>query len=194
MKIRNAELLEIKRQLFHLILGLFISVVVYFFRSVYGNLILVPLLAGVLMLVILPKIAPELKISNHLLYHFEREHDVMNFPFKGAIWFGIGITVPIVLIADVNVACAIIIILSVGDSFSTVIGKFHGRLRIGQKSIEGFLAFVVSSFFFALIFISSDPLLAIKFALLGGILEFFALVDDNLMVPIGLTVFYLAFI
>lgn len=177
--------LELKRQLAHLFLGLAIAYVVYHIKS---NLILIPLAVTLFLLYIIPKTTPNLKISNHLLYHFERDHDKINFPFKGPIWYGIGIMPPI-LFLPIDVACAVIAILSVGDSTSTLIGKFLGRVRIGEKSLEGFLAFLIFSLPAALLFISNWQL-ALTLALSGAIIEFFTFMDDNFLIPAGLTILY----
>lgn len=186
--------LEFKRQMAHLFLGLSIAVVVYFFYPIYGILILIPLIIAILAMITLPRISSGIKIANHLLYHFEREHDIINFPFKGAIWYGIGIIAPILFLPvdDATsrplLACAIIAILSAGDSMSTIIGKFYGVHRIGHKSVEGFLGFMAFGFIPAIFFIS--PELALIFAFLGALIEFCTFIDDNFLVPVGLTIFY----
>lgn len=180
---------EVGRQLVHLFLGIAISFVVYYLVPIIGYFILLPLILALILLIVVPRIHPDLKIANHLLYHFERDHDILNFPFRGSIWYGIGIIAPILLL-PLNVACAVIVILSVGDSTSTLIGKFFGRIRLGDKSLEGFLAFVFFGFISAMMFIN-NPILAILLAFFGGIIEFFTFMDDNFLVPTGLTIFYL---
>jgi len=184
--------LELRRKLFHLILGSCIAFTVYFLKPLYGNLVLVPLVLGVVVLLIIPKIKPENKVSNRLLYHFERRKDIENFPFKGAIHYGIGVFFPILLL-DVKTACAIVIVLSVGDAFSTLIGKFHGKTiihQLGFKSIEGSIAFTVSSFLAALIFV--DWTTAVKLACVGALVELLSPWDDNFTVPVALTGFVIA--
>lgn len=180
---------ELKRQMVHLLLGLSIAFTVYFFYPVYGNFILLPLVLAILIMIILPRIVSDLRVTNHLLYHFERDHDIVNFPFKGAIWYGIGIIAPILFVSNLNMACAIIAILSVGDSTSTLIGKFLGKSRIGHKSLEGFMSFFVFGFIAAMLFVSWQR--AVLFAFLGAVIEFFTFLDDNFLVPFGLTIFYL---
>lgn len=179
---------ELKRQLVHLLLGIGIALSVYYLKPAYGNLILIPLLLAIFFMLITPRILPELKVSNHLLFHFERTQDRMDFPFKGAIWYSAGIIPPLAFL-PMDVACAIIAILSSGDSMSTLVGRFMGRHRIGSKSAEGFLGFFLFGFVAAAIFVPFQ--MAIIFAFLGAIIEFFAFMDDNFLVPVGLAISYL---
>lgn len=195
-KMDSDRIFEIKRQFAHLILGLSIAVAVFFLEPIYGRLIAIPLLIGVAFLIILPELGAELKVHNHLLFHFERPKDIEHFPYRGAILYGIGIT-PAILLLDVNTACAIIAVLSVGDSASTLIGRSYGKHRVGHKSIEGFVGFIVFSFFGAWLFLQNDPLAAVTYAVVGGFIELsnagsdHILLDDNLIIPIGLTIFAL---
>lgn len=186
----SENLLEFKRQTFHLLLGLTISFGVYYTKPIYGDLILIPLIIALILMLLIPKISQEIEIVNHLLYHFERDINLKNFPFKGAFWYGLGIIFPI-LFLPLNIACAVVIVISVGDALSTFIGKFHGTHKVGDKTIEGFLAFVIFSSLAAAIFVK--PELAFVFALLGGLIEFFTFMDDNFLVPVGLTSIYLIF-
>jgi dolichol kinase len=187
-------ILETKRQLVHLGLGLTISVVVYNLMPVIGYLLLIPLFTAPILLYIIPKKWPKMKIANHLIIHFERDNDALKFPFKGSIWYGVGILPPILLsLADIiplEVACAIIAVLSVGDSTSTWFGKFFGRIRFGHKSLEGFLAFFIFSSLSVLLFVPNYQL-ALILGFSGALLEFFTFIDDNLLIPIGLSILYI---
>ena len=189
----NAEKkLEVKRQLFHLTLGTTIALVVWILKPKYGNFILIPLLMAIFLLLALPKVAPDSKVSKHLLTHFEREKMIKKFPYKGAILYGVGIIFPILLL-PVELACVVILILSIGDAASTLIGKFHGKLRIGDKSLEGTIAFIIFGFTGVILFLEiiGSMELAKKVFLLtvvGALVELQGVVDDNLTVPIALTI------
>ncbi len=179
---------ELKRQLAHFLIGMGIAFSVYYLKPVYGILILIPLILAIFFMLIIPRILPELEISNHLLFHFERTHDRLNFPFKGAIWYSAGIMLPIALL-PIDMSSAIIAVLSSGDSVATLIGKFLGKHKIGSRSIEGFLSFFIFGLLAAAIFVQFQT--AIIFAFFGALIEFFAFMDDNFLVPGGLTVFYI---
>jgi len=191
---RRAEFVfELKRKMFHFVLGTVVAYAVYFLYPNYGNLLLIPLLTALLIMWILPRLPVDHIISRHLLYHFEREQDRRNFPFKGAIYFGIGIIPPIVLLPlDMAtgrplLACAVIAVLAGGDAFAALVGKFYGRYRIGHKSIEGFIAFIIFSYMMAT-FLFVDMRTAMFLAIIGAIIEFWNTIDDNLAIPIGLTI------
>ena len=185
---------EFKRKMFHYILGTVIAYAVYFLYPTYKNLLLAPLIIAIVIMWIIPCIPAERRwISNHLLYHFEREKDKKEFPFKGAIYFGLGIIPPIVLLPPdafgaPRLACAVIAILAGGDAFSTLVGKFYGRFRIGHKSIEGFFAFIIFSYMMATVTRFADLKTALALSVAGAIIEFITTIDDNLAIPWGLTI------
>jgi dolichol kinase len=180
--------LETKRQFAHLTLGLSISFAVCYLMPVMGHLILLPLIIALLLLYFVPKKCPDLRVANHLIIHFERDNDAVNCPFKGSIWYGIGM-IPPILFLPTNFACAVIAVLSVGDSTSTWVGKFFGRIRIGDKSLEGFLTFFIFGSLSVLLFVQNYQL-AMIFGFAGALLELFTLLDDNVFIPLGLTVIY----
>lgn len=180
-------LLEMKRQLVHLFLGMVISLSVYFLYPSMGRFVLLPLIVVLFFIFTLPRWITEMRLFNHLVFHFERENDILNFPFRGAFWYGVGI-IPPILFLPLNPACAVIVVLSAGDSMSTIVGKFLGKRRFGHKSVEGFISFFIFGFLAAAVFVS--PGLAFAFAFLGAVMEFFSFIDDNLLIPLGLSVFY----
>ncbi|OYT26428.1 MAG: hypothetical protein B6U97_03870 [Candidatus Altiarchaeales archaeon ex4484_96] len=191
-KMETSYLFEIKRQLVHLLVGFAIALGVYHLEPVAGKYVVVPLLAAVSFMLVLPRIGAELKLHNHLLFHFERPKDIESFPYRGAIFYALGVS-PAILLLDVNTACAIIAILSIGDSTSTIVGKSVGQIRIGHKSLEGSLAFIFFSFIGAWFFLPQQPVYALLLSFLGAVIELsniyhdHLLMDDNLLVPIALT-------
>lgn len=116
-------------------------------------------------------------------------------PFLGAFWlyFAFGLTFLIFPLGVASAACSVLV---VGDSLSTLIGRAWGRHRIlGNKSLEGSLAFMISSFLVASVFIS--PLIALAGAFAGVLAELApelgflknlhrrGFLDDNLLIPIA---------
>jgi len=59
---------------------------------------------------------------------FERKKDIENFPLKGTIFFLIGSLISTMLYRT-DIAATSIIILALGDCFSTLIGKPLGMTR-----------------------------------------------------------------
>lgn len=115
-------------------------------------------------------------------------------PFLGAFWFYVGCGLSF-LIFPIPVASAACAMLAVGDSFSTLIGSRCGRNKLlGNKSLEGSSAFLISSALIALIFV--DIRLAIMGAIAATVSELIpetiwlrkyksrGLIDDNLLIPI----------
>lgn len=193
----NNHELEIKRNLLHLFLGLVIVIYVCLSKPVFDRLIVIPLIIAVIIMLILPSVkinVVQKTISKYILQEFEREENIKRFPFKGAVWLAIGVTFPILFIPsdNFNVVCAIIMIAAVGDSFSTIVGKVYGKHKIGGRTVEGAITFIISGFLGALIFV--DPLLALILAFVGSVIELLAFFDDNLLIPLFLTIFYLSFI
>ncbi|MFH0860957.1 MAG: hypothetical protein V1921_07130 [Candidatus Altiarchaeota archaeon] len=184
MHLEPQLLQELKRQSVHILAGLFMAAAVWQVKPMMGFYILVPMLIIIFLLWTLPRMAPNLMPIKHVIAHFEREKDIKEFPFKGAFWYNVGITLPVTLL-DRDMACAIIIILSLGDGMSTLVGRFVGKHRIGRKSIEGFIAFVVFSALGSSLLL--DPIRALQFSLVGGLVEMIEFFDDNLMIPLTLT-------
>jgi len=181
----DEDMLELKRQLVHLINGSAITAAVFVLKPVIGLLVLAPLLVALVLLFFAPRLWPDLRIANHLMYHFERRKDIVEFPFRGAIFYGLGIIAPIVLL-DRNHGCAVILVLSVGDAFSNLVGRRYGRVRIGHRSIEGSAGFFVTSWAAASLLVS--PSHAFVLAFTGAVIELFGVWDDNLSIPLGLSI------
>jgi dolichol kinase len=175
--------LEFKRQMVHLLNGTAIALAVYFLKPIIGLLVLVPLIIALSLLYFVPRMMPDLKIANHLMYHFERRKDIAEFPFRGAIMYGLGVIFPIVLL-DVQYGCAIILILSVGDAFSNLVGRKYGRHKVGHRSLEGSVGFFISAWIASSLLV--DPGHAALLSFVGMSIELFGWWDDNLTIPGGL--------
>jgi len=181
--------LEVKRKSFHLIVGLSMAILTFFSEPAFGKLIVIPILAGSLGLFILQHFKKN-PINTFMVSHLER-HKSASVLYKGAIFYGIGATVPILLL-DRFTACAIIAILSVGDAASTIIGRAFGKHKVHgkKKSIEGTIAFVIFAVPAAYLFLQ-NIWLVLAFSVLGAIVELFSPYDDNLAIPTVLTAFAL---
>lgn len=102
------------------------------------------------------------------------------------------VTAPIYLAAGVvlsllafpkSIAYASITIVAVGDPVASYFGRKLGRIRVKEKTLEGFAAGLVVSFAAALLWV---PLhLALIGSVAGMLLELLRIPDDNLTVPIG---------
>jgi dolichol kinase len=102
------------------------------------------------------------------------------------------VTAPIYLAAGVvlsllafqkNIAYASIMIVALGDPVASYFGRKLGRIRMKQKTLEGFAAGLIVSFAAALFWV--PPHLALTGSVAGMLLELLTIPDDNLTVPIG---------
>lgn len=137
-----------------------------------------------------------LPVISKIVDSTEREGVIEEFPGKGTITFFFGSLMVLLLFgSNINVACAAIIILALGDSFSTLVGKRYGRHKIcysKEKSVEGTIGGFVPAFFGATIFVL--PQVALVGALVGMAVESLSVkIDDNVIIPLaaGLVMFLL---
>jgi len=82
-----------------------------------------------------------------------------------------------------NIAYASITIVAVGDPVASYFGRKLGRIRVKQKTLEGFMAGLIVSFVAALLWV--PPYLALTGSVVGMLLELLRIPDDNLTIPIG---------
>jgi dolichol kinase/phosphoserine phosphatase len=108
----------------------------------------------------------------------------------GPILLALGIVVTL-LFFDYSIYMPAILVVSISDVFSALIGIRFGRIRIlnlKNRTIEGSCAFLLSSFFILLL---TFPLpVAIPTAILATALELFPFYNlDNFFIPVGTALF-----
>ncbi|MBW2989003.1 hypothetical protein KY358_01660, partial [Candidatus Woesearchaeota archaeon] len=178
--------LEIKRQPFHILLGLFLTVLIY-----HDLLKLSFLLSAIIVVMIGSAYVKKKKPKRllNLLSFVEREEDLKGFPGKGLIAYLIGAFLALALF-EKDVALAAIMILALGDSFSRLIGPF-GRVRYpfnNTKFIEGVVAGMIAASLGAMLFVG--PLEAVSASFFAMLLEGFELktfrvkINDNITIPL----------
>jgi dolichol kinase len=170
---------ESLRQVVHLIFGLGIAgFVLLFDRDIVLSILVLTLFVGFILSdavargYIIPVVSP-------IISGLERR-DVA--PGKGALFFALGALFCIVFFAK-EVAFAGIVVLSLLDSVTTLVGVRFGRTRIyNHKSLEGTLAgFAVTAAVLSLFIL---PGIAIVTAVASAIAELVSPVDDNLIIPV----------
>ena len=113
-----------------------------------------------------------------------REHELKG-QFTGATWVMISASVTILFFSK-NIAIISLIFMSVGDTFAALIGKKYGKLKIYDKSLEGFLGGLIVCLVAAYYY---DPLpfyISGVGALTAMLFETLPLpLDDNFRIPIG---------
>ena len=76
-------------------------------------------------------------------------------------------------------------VVAVGDGVASVVGKSFGKIAIGNRTLEGFAAFVISAVLFNLFFGNQKAgLLELTLYIFIGLVELFSGLIDNLTLPI----------
>jgi HAD superfamily phosphoserine phosphatase-like hydrolase len=105
------------------------------------------------------------------------------------VTLALGVVLSLVLFPAL-VACVAIAILACADSMATIVGKFYGKIRIPynhNKSLEGSLAFFITAFICALIYVPLKTALIVS--LVSCIIESLPVEFDNISVPLGTGLF-----
>lgn len=187
---------ELGRQIFHTLVGL-VTISLIYFEILSPISIFLLVIAGIMISILSKRI--KLPFFNFFLKHFEREEVIKQFPGKGVIFFFIGTLLALQLF-ELDIALASIMILTLGDSVSHIIGERFGKIKNifnghSKKLMEGTLAGTLAGLVGALLFVPFPE------AFLGSLVAMIAEVikidlndhtlDDNLVVPLvaGTTMF-----
>lgn len=175
---------EIKRQSFHISLILVWLAPVLLFPPALTFLTFITVIA--INLAVVLRIGPIYRVFSFLVKHLEREKNLEK-PGIQALYANLGVFLSFLLFGELSVVG--IIVLSIGDALSTLVGKSFGRHRVffnTSKSWEGTVAFFLGSF--AVLDLITDHRTALLTASLTAILEALDLrLDDNLLIPLFAT-------
>lgn len=183
-------LFEIKRKLIHVSVTVTIAVFLALFKKEISLIFLAAtILLGTYIYFQLRK-GKTFAIVSKLLNKFERRKMISKWPGKGAFFLFLGCFLTI-LIYEEKIAFASILILGISDALAAIIGKPFGRLKIGNKSMEGTAAFYLSTFIIVSVLFGYP--LAPFVAAIACLSEYIPKIDDNLSVPLvsGLTLWAL---
>jgi phytol kinase len=177
---------DIPRKLGHILFGLLLVLGI---QTLEMGILLRLLLVLFLFTVFITIINLKYKIKG--LEKISKENE-KKFPLKGAIFFIVGATI-VLLLFPRDIALAAILVLTFGDSVSSLAGFFGAKYHINPfrrwKSIFGTFCGMVVAFLFALIVI--DPLSAAVGAFFGMAAEALSIklgetdADDNFVVPLA---------
>ncbi|MBS3125337.1 hypothetical protein J4211_03735 [Candidatus Woesearchaeota archaeon] len=183
---------ELKRKVIHVVAGLFLAVLVY--HDLFSLYFFVPLLVAGIVLAIVERYR-RVPVVHELLCAYERPGCVL--PGKGALALLLGAILAVVLF-DKKTAFVAILVLSIADPVSHIVGKYAGRKKHwlnDRKMIEGTLAGIVLASIAVAFFISP-----VKSFIVSCIAMFFEIfehkfLDDNVVIPIvvGVSLKLLAF-
>jgi len=176
-------MLELRRQIFHVLLGV-VLVILLHFNIIGFEVVFLMLVAGIFISLLSSKY--KIPMIEWFLENFDRKNAVLRG--QGVLTCFLGILI-VLLFFEKNVALASILILTLGDSFCHL-GKW-GKLKNpfnNVKFIEGLLVGVAVATAGALIFVSFWQ--ALLGSLIAMIVESFDLkiwkweIDDNLLIPL----------
>lgn len=173
---------EFKRKAIHLG-ALSIPIGYYLLPKRTALLILLPIvlitLAGD---IIRLKELPGSKFIKRIFGAMLREHE--NSDLSGASYILSGAALTIFLFSK-PVALAALGFIILGDIAAALVGRRYGRIKIGDKTLEGSLTFFGVSILVALLVPDLSFVIGIMGALVATIIEAVTLpVDDNLIVPV----------
>jgi dolichol kinase len=185
---KNMHKLEIRRQILHILYG-FSILFLYHYGIIDPTLLLGMIIGGsaASFLVKKQKLSPIRRILNF----FERDHHMEKFPGRGILFFTIGAYLTLILFQR-EIAYAGIIILSVGDAVSNIVGRHFGKIKTKlnpNKYIEGNIAGILLAAPCAYFFFP-DPYAVLAASTVAMFLEipyikiFSFEIDDNLIIPL----------
>jgi dolichol kinase len=171
--------LELRRKLFHIF-----SILLWLlplFLLPRPLLLLLCLLVILLNLSLVFKLGKDrLKSIYDLIYYFEREKNFKK-PSIQALWLNLGVFLSFISFPKECSAVGVVI-TAVGDGFAGIVGYHFGKTKIGNKSLEGALAFFVSTSLVLFPFLGPKAFLV---ALAGTLAELFSKrIDDNFLLPL----------
>lgn len=179
--------LELRRQIMHLITGLSI-VILYRYNFINAQILLIILIfGGALSLLSLKYKIPGVY---QILKFFDRPKDLNYFPGRGSFFLVLGSFLA-VWIFPKDIALASIAIMAIGDSITTLIGTYFGKIKNPlnpKKHLEGTVLAIILSTIAAFTFVSFEK--AFLASIAGMIIESLALrflnqiIDDNILIPL----------
>lgn len=175
--------IEIKRQIVHILLGILYIILFLFLDqelALVGLLLIFGL--GSLISYIHAHVKP-LPFLKDVLDRVERDKE-KHIPGRAALSFTLGIILAAILFSQVDklVIIGAIITVTFGDGFSTLIGKWFGKMKtLGDKTLEGTLAGIGAATLVLLLFFPIQVALAVAiFAMLAEYLP----INDSYTIPI----------
>jgi len=170
---------EILRQLIHAS-GIFILVLGLFFKPIILIILCVILIIFAEIIFIQDKYY-HIPFFSTILGKCKRKDDE-----RGFLYFFIGIILTLYFFGfNMAIACSGILMLLLGDSASTLIGKKYGKHKLpfnNSKTVEGSFAFFIMGLLSASVLLPIIP--SIIGALVGTLTEAYSPVDDNIPIPL----------
>ena len=180
---------ELRRQTVHILYGLFISALIISLSKLSGVILLLVLFVAGFFLSNVLRSGRSIPFASHFIKHCEREYHLIVRPGLGPLQFTFGALLSLLLFGR-EIAFISVLVLTFGDSFSTLIGVYFGRVVLPwskKKTLEGMLACFLASLCISVFLL---PLkLAVLVSFVTCVLESFSTrFDDNILIPLGVGV------
>jgi dolichol kinase len=173
---------EITRQSIHFLLGIFYLILLFTLpleicSSLIGGIALLGLSFSLMLSKQLIKFKPLLWVIKKL----SRAGELAKAG-EPALWFTLGTALVILLFPSREIAIGALIVLTFGDSISTIVGRIWGRTIIrGWRTLEGSAAGVIfAAIALSFIFPIHIALIASAVGMMGEFLPF----EDNVTIPL----------
>ncbi len=174
------------RRLFHIATGLTLALLIFLLGETGG----VILIASLFLLTVLVEglrlwIPAMNRIFVSLVGPMLKDMEVKR---PTGVGYFLGGVLVCLLFFDLEVALASIVILAVGDPAAAAVGQRWGRIRMGEKSLEGAVAFIAVALSAGVIlqdfWPNVSPGLFATGTLIGALVECLpSKIDDNLIIP-----------
>jgi dolichol kinase len=178
---------ETGRQMFHLALGIVaLLLLLHFGRGFMIGMVFFIIIIGTLLMNIRLR-GGGIAVVQWFEERFERPDAPL--PGWGSACYAAGVLMVLTFLTDINAIAASILVLALADALSTIIGR-RGKMKLPyarNKTLEGSAAFFVSSLA-AWYFVGP---LAVPLAVLATVAESLPGLEDNLVIPIACTLFFL---
>lgn len=169
---------EFERNLVHLLLGTLLALIVYFLEKDIALIFFgIMLIIGTILSEMIIR-GKKIFFLNKFINEFER--DIVR-PGLGMLTFFIGVFISLVFFPSKAVFIGVLA-LAFNDSISTVVGIAFGKHKIwGKKTLEGSIGGFFGTMIIAVMFLPIET--AIVISLATTLIELFAVLDDNVMIP-----------
>ena len=179
---------EMKRQLFHIFIGICaLAVLLIWGRGILMGITFFIVIIG-LLLINQAYLGRKIGLVEWFIKNYERED--VRFPGWGSACYATGVLMLSAFLNSQAEIAAAIIIIGIGDGLSTIVGRM-GKTKLpynDRKTVEGSLALLAVSLP-GWIFIGPAIIPA---AIIAAIIEGLPLpIDDNLSIPVALVLFFL---
>ena len=185
--------LEFRRQTIHLLYGPLL-IITYHLGIINETILLGGIIGGSIASFMIKK--KKLNLISKVLRFFERDHHMEKFPGRGILFFTIGSFICLISFKEnINIAYAGIMILSIGDALTNIIGRHFGSIicKLNRnKCIEGTIIAIMAvtpvSYFLVPelgILASLSAACVSMFLEIPHIKIFGFEIDDNLIIPVS---------